>query len=458
MLTVLPWLLIGLGGAAALVWRPAEDDRSHWAGALIGLAAGLVVLGVAFGQGLWSFAFSPAWVGLAGLLVLAGWRPGATVAGLGFVGGIVASDLGALGMQEQTLYLHLTLVGVGALALVSGVGRSGAAVGLAGFGGVAARYFLIPEPGATVGAMPGAVLVAVVVLGIIGSFVPENRETWKPWVGPALGLLLAGIVFGVGAALFGKDHVPRTLMLAVLAAVATAFAMPSGSKPDALRVGLAGLVWLGIATYAFSHSLTLGMSLALVAGAGAIALTASEAAYPMLAPLAGLVGFRLARNVYPEATRAFDLGQHYAVVGVVLAIVLVMVLGAAFGREVKAGGWRIPVATGAGWLLGVLAVLFSVMFLGAKGTTGLIVGIGLAPLIVQLGKADGAAGSGLSVGLIGLLGLAYPKLAELFEVSRAEKQTAFAVAAGVGLVLALFLVWLGRTNDGGAVEETFNAA
>ncbi len=445
MITFLPWLMILLGGIAASLDKPEEGQGPRWSGAIVGVVALLAVVGGAMSQDLMAFEFSPAWVAVVLLIGLAGWRPTATIGAVGLVGAIVASESGAVGTQNQTLYLHLALIGVAGLALVAGSSRSAAAMALTGFAGVSARFFLIPETSENVQMLPGALMLGVLVLGIVMLLVPKSAEKIQPWIGPGLGLVLAIVVFAIGAALFGRDHMPRTLFLSALAGAATAFAMPRGSQPDPVRVGLAGLVWLGIATFAFSNGLTLGMSLALIAGAGAVALTGSEASYAMMAPLFGLTGFRLARNIYPESTRALDLGQHYAVVGVFLAACAVMILVGAASKAQREESPRVTVSTVVGWTLAVLAILFSVMFLGAKGTTGLIVGIGLAPLLVQLGKADGAAGASLGVGLVGILGMAYPRLAELFETSRAEKQSAFVVAAAVGLALALFLVWLNRS-------------
>ena len=444
MVTYLPWLLIVLGLVAVYLEKPTDAQRPNWLASALGGMALLVVVVGGMSQQLIQFTFGPEWIAVLLLIALAGWRPGAKVGAVALAGAIVSAGSGVVGAHDATLYLHLAILGAGVAGFLIGDSRSGAAAALTGFAGVSARYFLIEDPSPNLKMLPGAIMLLVVVLGIVQAILPRDKEVVKQWSGPVIGVFVGIGAFAVGAMLFPRDHMPRTMLVSAFAAAATAWAMPFGKAVEPLRIGLAGLVWLGIATFAFSNSLTLGLSLALIAGAGAMALSSSEAGYAMLAPLGGLIGHRLARNVYPDAVKAFDLGQHYALVGVILAVCLVLMVSQGYVRAKESQLPRVVGSAAVGWVLAVLVVLFSVMFLGAKGTTGLIVGIGLAPLLVQLSRTDGATGAALSVGFIGILGLAYPALTELFETSRAEKQSAFVVAAIVGLALAGFLVWLGR--------------
>lgn len=452
---------MALGAVAAFLDKPNSetDNKPDWTASMVGAVFLVVLVGVGVSQGWFKFQFGPEWISVLALLGLAGWRPGAKIGAVGLAGGIVAASSGLAPNQGQTLYLHLALLGVASLAFLRKSPIGGGSVALIGLAGVSTRYFLIPDPGKDVHNLPAALVLAVVITGILGLLIPKTNEALKTWTGPVLGLVLAGVTFAVGAALYHKDHMARTMLISAFIGVATAWAMPSGSKPEPVKVGLAALTWLGIATYAFSNSLTLGMGLALAAGAGAVVLSGSEAGLAMLAPLAGLVGQRLARNIYPDAVKAFDIGQHYAIVGLLVAVCLVMMVTNGFSTsrvlvEEGKSDWKPTAATIVGWALAVCAFLFSVIFLGPKGSTGLVIGAGLAALFVQLSKADGAGAAAVGVGFLGILGVAYPKLTALFDVSRAEKQGAFAVASVVGLVLALALVWLGRKP----VEDSLETA
>lgn len=444
MTTALPWILIALGAVAAFLHKPASDQKPNWLASGIGLFGLIVILAGGLSEHLFQFQFGPEWIAVLGLLALAGWRPSATAGALGFAGGIVAANPGPVGGHAETLYLHLALLGIGAISLASASSQSAGAAGMVGFAGLAGRYFLLESTSENVKMLPAAIILAAVVVGIAGVFVPQKEEKEPAWRAPAVGALCGVVVAVLTNSLLPDNQMPLVAAVAAVAALATAWAMPNDRDPEPLKVGFAALVWLGIATFAFSHNLTLGMSVALLAGAATLAVTETIVGFAMMAPLFGLIAHRLARNIYPESVRAFDLGQHYAIVGIILAACIVLMLAQAFRRTQMEPQPRIVASAAVGWLLATLAILFSVMFLGAKGSTGLIVGIGLAPLFVQLGKSDGAAGSAIGAGLVGILGLAYPRLAELFEVSRSEKQVAFVIAAIIGLVLAIFLMWLGH--------------
>lgn len=392
------WAVVALGVICAVVglaWL--KPSKPYFGGSLwfldgLALAA---ILALAWAVGAHAPA-APVLVGLAGGLIL-----GAVLARFDHVldaRGIVASA-------------GLVLVGL-AIAYVFAPGGE-APLGLAlGFvlAGLAGSY----QGRAGVGALAGAWAFAASAAAGVGSFVEGagSLNATGMWLCACLtfaallgaiaaraGRLLSGalmaLVFLAGVWLVALRilHL-RDLGVLVSAGLVgglvVAWSFKPG-RPQSIQVLLSALVFLGMATMAFSLRRGYGIALVGVGATSAALLVGRGGLLALLSPLSALALYRWFRELHPDTSRAFDIGQHYSLVGLVGG----MLLGVAWQQyaSLRARPTSLGMLGSAAVGLASAAIaVAAVVLLGPKGTVGVLIGAGLSPIWIALaGRASASA-------------------------------------------------------------------
>ncbi len=237
----------------------------------------------------------------------------------------------------------------------------------------------------------------------------------------------------------------------ILVTMATLFAAVSaymfGETPPPWRLFLAGLGWTAIATFAYSDQRAFGLALACSAGALAYLLIGQPSRVATMAPLVALAFYRTFRAGHPETVKAFDIGQHYALVGLIIALGTVALL-AQFGTKV--GSVQILTKKFTALLAAAVLVvggsLFATVFLGDKGTVGLVIGYGLGPLFAVGSGLSGKGSVAVSLALSGAVSFGMSLLPDTSELNRDSKITMFWVAVLVAAALAALAAWAVSEN------------
>lgn len=352
-------------------------------------------------------------------------KSGAKSASAGLCAGI------ALGVALPHFFLGTWMVpllataGLGVLAASFGGRVQEALVGATVGSLVALTRLSIPEGSPEQTVVAPALLALVAAAGM--AFGSESLKRMTPW---AVGAVSAAVVFMAGGLTLSTGW---GLVLGLLAAAVMLLTWPEGDKLDAGRAALYALLWLGVASVAFSEGRGLGLGLATFGGAalliGAGRLDALAAASPLLA----VFTWRAVRAIYPEVNRAFDIGQHYALIGLLVGIAAMV--GLSLADRSEAGTTRRFSAA----LLGLAAAIGFSVVLGAKGAVGLLIGLivgaWMAVFSGEPGRTPVAAGLGLAAGLAAML----PTLAPLMDADRLTKQLAFGAAAVATVLIYLLL-------------------
>jgi len=304
----------------------------------------------------------------------------------------------------------------------------------------------------------GTIVGGTAVLGMLIAAIWAKVGTKNhPILAQALGCLAIPVgAFLVSGSSTDEGQVLILSTAGVALAGILAWAWPTGDH-RALGPILGGMITLGLATYAFSIAQSFGLSVVLASAGLAWVILGRLDLLLVLGPLVGLLGFRTLRIAFPDVTRAFDIGQHYALIGVTLGVGAILV-----GLEC----WQVLQSRGRlGQLLGgVLAlalgavVLFGLMFLGVKGGVGLMVGLGLGAWISSLARPGSIAATIVSLGLIGVVGALYGRASEFFEASRQEKTSAFLLVAGVMAVLVFLALFATREKQSSTKDEVASHA
>ncbi len=196
--------------------------------------------------------------------------------------------------------------------------------------------------------------------------------------------VLAGLSWLVLSKYLGENDVALVSVVAIAATLVTAWAVPV-ERQSVATWGMAAVIWLGMATFAFSTALGLGMAAAGFLGVACAFVLGRRDLLPPIGILVGLAVYRLFRENNAEVVQAFDIGQHYAMIGFLLGIVVLVATADALVRRRESGRFAYE-----GALVGLIAaaiVVGSSAFFGPKGAIGLVVGLAVAPMVAQLTPA-----------------------------------------------------------------------
>ncbi|MDK3161176.1 hypothetical protein QPK87_32145 [Kamptonema cortianum] len=363
---------------------------------------------------------------IAGLLsvLVAVTRPTAIYTHIGLAA--VACSAHGLTMHTDPLINPFWISTIAGLAAACGAwaAKSSGAVAFGGLAMAGAFMDRLTPPGSgSIDGYAGSLLLLAGALGaIVAVLFASSRKLSSSKIGAVIGVLL---MLGAGYAMLKYSSMDSQMSVLLVASsvlaliIAWMFPEEGGSGPS--KATIAGLIWMGAATYAFSTESRFGMALLL--GSALITLTLVKA--PRLAatvsPVFALVAFKTIREDFPDMTRAFDIAQHYSMIGIIVGVGIIMVASEWAGRISDRPSVPRLAAFGLVGLTMATTVLFSLVFFGQKGGIGLVVGLGMAAwFMVAVGRSFGGAFTA-SVGLVGIVGLGYPSMSEFFDTSRQEK-------------------------------------
>lgn len=302
------------------------------------------------------------------------------------------------------------------------------------------------EPGAHFGSGIGLAIAISGLIGILTSLKDKRRDGSLSFLSGWLAIFLL-LVFGyvVGGRYLESKEAWIIFDGAVVAGAILHWTIRPQGKDDSLAFLIAAVIWIGIATLAFSYLKGFGMTIALCGAVASLLVLGNTRALLSAGPLLGLVFYRVLREAYPETTRALDIGQHYAVIGLAFGLVLAL-LPADWVRPRATSSVKFEIARAVwGITLALLPVGLAVV-LGAKGMVGFVAGLGFAALIDGIRASRTPLTLVLAAGLASLTTLAYGWLTNLLDMTREDKQTAFYWIGGVGLFLAIAIAVLSKVE------------
>lgn len=337
------------------------------------------------------------------------------------------------------------LAALGGLAMILSKARgwsSATAFGVAAFAGGMANALGSFGPGGHAALTGSVFCLAALVGGAAMLATRQIRKDGTPLVAHVIGLVVfAGALAVVGRMFLAMQDTITLSLLGIVAAIVVAWNSSDAEPNSPVKIGIGALIWLGLATFAFSLRAGYGMSIVALSGALTLLLLNRERCIASMSPLLALTAYRVFREIFPDASRAFDIGQHYAMVGLILGVVLILA-AIDFGRaHLTSGTMRSAIAQLCVGILVVILAVFSIVFLGSKGVVGLLVGLGIAPMLSALTGRSGVPALGIGAMLTGLVTLAHGPLVEYLDMERGSKQTLFIVVVVVSLIFAA-TAWL----------------
>ena len=458
MSTLLPILALALALAAALLSKQPADsppDSGRAAASIWAVAVTLILFLAAFVWQGWNSDATHVAIGLAaGALaaVMCRWvPPGARViASLGLAAGCegfvlwapaewkLMAQLGAIAGAAlaswvidvrskplvSTSVLPVALAAVVSVDLLGGKSQTGD-----GF--------------AVSGTLLAMVACAAGVLGML-STMRGARAVYQQAI--AIGLL------GLGAFIIGWRYLDmREAWMLVVAGMVVGLVvnwLMDDNDSDALRPLIAAILWIGLATIGFGLLKGYGMALGFIGGAASLLLVGNVRALLSMGPLAGLVMYRVFREEHVAATRALDIGQHYALIGLAAGALMPLMPVEWLRTRLSATGGRVP-AAGVLWVVLLTAVpVAAALVLGPKGVVGFVAGLGFASLLESIRGAEMGRlvvprlqTLSLGLGLASATTFIFQFLGDNTQLTREEKTAILTpLAIGILVVVAVLLI------------------
>ncbi|MBL8088082.1 MAG: hypothetical protein JNM85_08460 [Chthonomonas sp.] len=326
-----------------------------------------------------------------------------------------------------TTYLS-TPVAMGLIMLISR-----AWIGQSGTEPVAAAPFiaLLGVAGASLGSMseidtlsrvPAIVLGCASVSALVTSML---KTKFNDWIAMIFMVATVGIV---SVRVAQEPGLATSWVLAVAVAFFGAWFLRSGEARP-INTAVPAVVWISLATLGFSQLRGFGLTSIAVVAVAAVTLSGSSRLLLSAAPLAAIAFARVVRVALPDTTMAFDIGQHYALIGLLVGA---LIIGAA--SELSAGRVnRISLMLGGAGLV-MLAPTASV-YLGQRGTLGLLYGLLVGPVFIAIREGARLSALALSAMLAGGLVMLYPRLLEWMDLPRDERLRILGMMALVAAAL-----------------------
>lgn len=474
--TLLPWAALVLAVLALLARDGARESASSevtWLQAIRANAAhfaavwALILVSLACGW-IWREEFkdlSPTALGFAGgaFMMFEASKYG-LLRGQPLIGLAGPAAFGILGAAAWTL-IPVDLREPYQLGAMAGAGIAAWVVAGSTRGGWACRssiFMILALCGDVLGkraagghsAQAGSIFGLIVVVALLLALaIPRKEETASR--NRLIGIVLGVIVIGVGAWLLSMRHFFINDLWVIFGGAAlvgaiVAWLTPETPEKSSLGFVLSVIIWLGVATLAFGLRKGYGMSLACLGGAAMLTMLGRTRALLTLGPLAILVLYRVFRELHTDASRAIDIGQHYALIGLSIGVTLPIL-----AMEWRMRGSERDAKSAAGsalWTPAFLAVPFlSAVVLAAKGYVGVLTGLGFASLVEGLKGSSRLDSLSLQLGIGASMVAGFGWVSSNVDLARNEKVRTLAwVAAGIGL-LALLILLLSR---GSRVESS----
>lgn len=453
---VLPWLAVGAGVLSlVLTWKGKRDGKSpsNVAGAC--LVVLFLLYGAAFGlrselNGLLEMSHGIA-LGMAAVL-LAGWVDGdrseSPVLAFGLAVLVAGVSL-LLPIEMRALVWLGSAVGAGiasGVAMVSGAPAARKASFLVGVIAVASLIGSYRDGVDRAATVPVAIgVLATIALGVV------RFGDYSKW----LKLLVVAVVLIGGAKLLAMRYLFlgasfNVALGAIASAAVVAWILESDKRDAPGTFVVAAMIWLGWSTVAFGLLQGLGLGLTVLYGGAFLAAAGSHRGLLSLGVPVALLYYRVLLEMFPTEVRQVEMGQHYAVMGILAGAAIPIALSswiAQAGARLTAVGRPVLAVVVGAIVVGV--VVAADFVLGAKGTVGMLVGLAVTPFVAGLVPGERLGILAVSASLSALVVASFRFVSQHLLMDRDSKAQLIGWGIAIALALAVTAHYLTkeRQND-----------
>lgn len=283
--------------------------------------------------------------------------------------------------------------------------------------------------------------IALSVAAIIGIAVKRSAGKALGKMEPVLMTALAAAAGFVVSKWAIGGELWLILGIAAVSGLVSHWLVPPEEEVSPLRAGIASVIWLALGTIAFSMLRGFGMATGLLEGSVVLLLLGNHRALFTVGPTLGLVIYRVLRDASPDSSRALDLGQHYGITGLAVGALIPALYSDWYERRTVLSDSRNSLANLLWAFVLVCLPVMSIVVLGAKGASGIVVGLGFSGFLIASRRASSSPAMAVVIAAGAANAAAVDWIGEVMDLTRQEKLHAFgwwAVAmavAAVGIIL-----------------------
>lgn len=371
---------------------------------------------------------------------------------------IAAGFVGAALLGKGSVQVLLGLVfgaasGAGVLSLSGGRGTwarnttflAGILAGATALGllrGDEARYMQTPIVFAC------AALFAALLTHAAVEFI--RKQSGDRGVSPLLGAGIAVILLIAAAKVIAARYLFLNAAFicmagAILSAALAAWIISDDREDDPGSFAIASIIWVSWVIVAFGLLQGFGVAISAAAAATLLVAIDSRRALTSLGIVLAIVFYRIFLELYPAESRAIDIGQQYAVIGLLIGAALPLAT-AGWAAKVRAnysglGAVSLSFIAGVVLLLAVCGLSFVI---GSRGAVGFVVGLGVAIFAQGIAGKFRLAVPAIVCGLGSAMLLSFNYISPHIGLERETKIRVLAWALGALVVVLILAEMLSR--------------
>ena len=360
------------------------------------------------------------------------------------LGGLVAPIGVAVVASTLLHFLPPNAIAEGQFALLTGLaigvvtltGRISLTTAIVGTTLVAADFFGAGHKNVPASIDSGSLLGLSALLGMIAVKLLPAKVDWVRPIGVAILIAAAGFVL---AKRIDAAPLANAVGLGAITALVLNWLAPDDER-DVLRLVIAGIIAVSMATVAYSFYRVAGVSAALVAMLTILFAAGNKTAVLTASTVFGIVLIRLLQKADSGYTTSLDIGQHFILLGVFLGVVVPLLpLDKAMPAK-----WKESVNSSLWFLLLVSACVFVEVMLGHRGVTGFVAGLGISGIVSALRAEQSLVPIAIAPGLVGVHVFCLDRFENWTNFSRDEKVKFFIIAGVITIAMAGVIALLSR--------------
>lgn len=400
------------------------------------LVAALLVgaLALKYGQSSYRLALGTG-IGLGALAIYVSELLGGKVApiGVGVTTAALFHFLPPVSIAEGQFAMMAGL-SVGSICLAS---RSGFATTLVAVGCAAADFLGAGHKNVPASISMGIILGLAGLIGIIGLGLLPKKFAAVQSLG--IGIVVAAAGFVVSTRIV-EPHVAIVVGMAALAGVVVHLLVPEDER-DVMRIIIAGIIAMSVATIAYSYYRNAGVAASLITMLAVLLGSGNRTGVLAISLVFGLILLRLLQRADAAYPQSLDIGQHFILLGLFLGALIPFL---PIDRVVRPD-WRGGLTSVLWAVLLISSCIFVEVMLGHRGINGFVAGFALLGLISALRPQQSLQPLAIAPGLVAVSVFCLDQFNDWTELSKDEKVKFFLIAGSLAIALAAAIGLLSRT-------------
>lgn len=361
-----------------------------------------------------------------------------------YLGGSVAPVGVAISATTLLHVLPQPVVAEGQFALMVGLaigsvilgGRAGFTTAILATAFAAADFLGAGHKNVPAAIDTGSLLGIAALLGMIGvGLLPKKLDGVRS-LGIAAVIAAAGFVISQRIV---EPHLAMAIGIAAIAGLVVHFLVPDDER-DVMRIIIAGIISMSVATIGYSFYKNAGVSAALVTMLAILFGCGNRTGVLATSMVFGLILMRLLHKADVAYSLSLDIGQHMVLLGFFLgALIPLLPLD-----KLVPSDWRGSLSSALWMVLLITACIFIEVMLGHRGINGFVAGLGIVGIVALLRQERSLMPMAIAPGLVGLSVFFLDQFDHWTDLGKDDKVKFFLIAGAITIALAGGIAVLSR--------------